>query len=75
MSGTFNIQPPPNEKGDEPLFRVIYIIDVNASDTREAAEFTHRIMTDSHSLLSVLEVMDRKGVVVKIDLSKEKMKG
>ena len=72
MSSTFNIQPPPKEKGDEPLFRVIYIIDVNASDTQEAAEFTHQIMTDPQSLPPVLQVMNWKGKVVKIDLSKKK---
>ena len=72
MSRIFNIQPPPKENGDEPLFRIIYVIDVNASDALEAARLTHQIMTDPHSLPPILEVMDRKGVVVKIDLSKEK---
>ena len=72
MSRTFNIQPPLKEKGDEPLFRVIYIIDVNASDAQEAAEFTHQIMTDPQSMAPVLQVIDHEGTVVKIDLSKEK---
>ena len=71
MSRTFNIQPPLKEKGDEPLFRVIYIIDVNSSDAQEAAEFTHQIMTDPKSLPPVLQVMDCEGKVVKIDLSKD----
>ena len=74
MSGMFNIQPPPKENGDEPLFRVIYVIDVNAADALEAARLTHQIMTDSNSLPPVLEVMDHKGQVKKIDLS-EKLKG
>ena len=30
------IGPPPEEMGDEPLFRVMYMIDVNASDIHEA---------------------------------------
>ena len=69
MSRMFNIQPPPKEKGDEPLFRVIYVIDVNAANPLEAAKVTHQIMTDPHSLPPVLEVMDHEGKVEKIDLS------
>jgi hypothetical protein len=65
------IEPPPEEKGDEPLFRVVYIIDVNANDIREAAEYTHRIMTDPDSLRPVLHVIDSKGNSTEIDLSKD----
>ena len=68
MSKTFDIHPPPSEKGDEPLFRVIYVIDVNAADALEAAKLTHRIMTDPDSMPPVLEVMDHDGKVEKIDL-------
>jgi hypothetical protein len=63
------IEPPPKEKGEEPLFRVVYIIDVNAGDVREAAEYTHRIMTDPESLPPVLHVIDSKGVCTELDLS------
>jgi len=63
------IDPPPEEKGDEPLFRVVYVIDVNAGDVREAAEYTHRIMTDPESLRPVLQVIDSKGHSLEIDLS------
>ena len=63
------IDPPPEEKGDEPLFRVVYMIDVNASDVCEAAEYTYRIMTDPDSLPPVLQVMDSKGHNTEIDLS------
>ncbi len=63
------IDPPPKEKGDEPLFRVVYIIDVNAGDVHEAAEFTHRIMKDPDSLRPVLHVIDSKGVYTEVDLS------
>jgi hypothetical protein len=65
------IEAPPEEKGDEPLFRVVYIIDVNAGDVREAAEYTHRIMTDPTSLRPVLHVIDSKGNNTEIDLSKD----
>ena len=65
------IEPPPKEKGDEPLFRVVYIIDVNSGDVREAAEYTHRIMTDPESLPPVLHVIDSKGKSTEVDLSKD----
>ncbi|MFC1605162.1 hypothetical protein ACFL5F_09075 [Planctomycetota bacterium] len=65
------IDPPPKEKGDEPLYRVVYIIDVNAGDVHEAAEYTHRIMTDPDSLRPVLHVIDSKGSSTEIDLSKD----
>ena len=64
------IESPPEENGDEPLFRVVYIIDVNSGDVREAAEFTHRIMTDPKSLPPVLNVIDHSGGIVTVDLSK-----
>ena len=67
---SLKIDPPPEEKGDEPLFRVVYVIDVNAGDVREAAEYTHRIMTDPDSLPPVLHVIDFKGNSTEIDLSK-----
>ena len=66
------IEPPPKERGDEPLFRVVYIIDVNARDVREAAEYTHRIMTDPESLRPVLHVIDSKGSSTKVDLSDDR---
>ena len=65
------IDPPPKEKSDEPLFRVVYIIDVNSCDIREAAEYTHRIMSDPDSLRPVLHVIDSKGNSTEVDLSKD----
>jgi len=67
----FTIEPPPEESGPEKLYRVVYIIDVNAADPKEAAEFTHQIMTDPGSLPPVLHVIDESGRRVEIDLSKE----
>ena len=68
-SDGLKIEPPHEEKGDEPLFRVVYVIDVNAGEVREAAEYTHRIMTDPDSLPPVLQVIDSKGHSTEIDLS------
>jgi hypothetical protein len=65
------IDAPPEEGGDEPLFRVVYIIDVNAGDVREATEYAHRIMTDRDSLRPVLHVIDSKGNCTEVDLSED----
>lgn len=66
-----NIEPPPKESGDEPLYRVVYVIDVNSADVQEAAQYTHRIMTDPESLPPVLHVIDYKGNDTVVDLSAE----
>ncbi len=63
------IEPPPREDGEESLFRVVYVIDVNAAGVRDAAEYTHRIMADPNSLAPVLHVINGKGRDVVIDLS------
>ena len=63
------IGPPPEEGGDETLFRVVYVIDVGAANPLAAAEEVYRIMTDPDSLPPVLDVMDHCGKVTRIDLS------
>ncbi len=66
------IEPPPQEQGSqEPLYRVVYIIDVHAADVRDAAEYTHRIMADPGSMAPVLHVLNSEGHDVVIDLSQE----
>jgi hypothetical protein len=65
------IDPPPEETSGEPLFRVAYMIDVNAGDVREAAEYTHRIMTDPDSMRPVLQVIDSDGNSTQVDLSED----
>jgi len=69
------IEPPHEEHGDEPLFRVAYVIDVNAASPVEAARQTHAIMTDHDSQPPVLEVIDHHGEVVRIDLSEDAAAG
>jgi hypothetical protein len=71
-SKNYQIRPPSQEKGVESLYRVIYIIDVNAQSALKAAKLTHQIMTDPDSILPVLQVMDCNGKITTIDLSKEK---
>ena len=65
------VEPPHKEGGDQPLFRVVYVIDVNATSPLEAARTAHRIMSDPDSQAPVLEVIDHRGKVVSIDLSEE----
>ena len=66
------IVPPHHEKAEEPLFRVVYVLDVNAGDAHAAAEYTQRIMTDPNSMLPVLQVIDHKGKTISVDLSENR---
>jgi len=66
------IEPPHEDSGDEPLFRVVYAIDLNAVSPAEAARQTHGIMADPESQPPVLEVIDHSGKAVSIDLSEER---
>jgi hypothetical protein len=63
------IEPPHKEGDDEPLFRVVYIIDVNAARPVAAATQAHHIMADPEAQPPFLEVMDHQGKVVSVDLS------
>jgi len=66
------ISPPPKDSGEEPLFRVVYVIDVNADDIKAAAEYTHQIMADANSMLPVLQIIDHTGKTVTVDLSENR---
>jgi hypothetical protein len=70
MKKGLDIQPPP--KGKQPLFRVIYQIDVGAGNMVEAAKMAYQMMTDSDSMPPVVEVIDNRGNKIRIDLSKRK---
>jgi len=59
---------PPKESGQPPLYRVVYVIDVNAVDARAAAKATHAIMSDPNSWPPVLETIDSQGHLIRIDL-------
>jgi len=65
------LSPPPRETGPEPLYRVVYVIDVNAPDPRQAAVRVHQIMTDPTSMRPVLDILDADGRWTRIDLSHE----
>jgi hypothetical protein len=59
---------PPTESGSLPLYRVVYVIDVNAADTQAAAQEAHVVMSDPNSWPPILDTMDCLGHLVRIDL-------
>ena len=63
------IEPPPKETGPERLYRVVYVIDINARNARQAAERTYEIMKDPGSMRPVLDVLDVAGQRTRVDLS------
>ena len=65
------IEPPPEDKGEESLWRVVYIIDVNAVDAHAAAVEVHRIMQNPDSLAPILEIIDGRGKVTRVDLAED----
>ena len=68
---SLHIDPPPSEIGPEPLFRVVYVIDLNAPNPKAAAQETHKIFLDPESIAPVLDVLDAQGHVTTIDLSQD----
>lgn len=69
-SKDYKISPPPKDKGEEPLFRVIYVIDVGAADERKAAEIAWRQMMRAEDAFDpVLVILDSEGKQTKLDLS------
>jgi hypothetical protein len=65
-SKDYKIEPPPKEKG---LFRVVYAIDVNASDEQGAAEEAWKMMRAEDAFAPVLMVLDSEGNKTKLDLT------
>jgi hypothetical protein len=48
---------------------VVYTIDINAMNARQAAQRAHEIMKDPQSMPPVLDVIDFRGRLTRIDLS------
>jgi len=65
----YRITPPPKETGDQPLFRVVHEIDVNAVNERKAAENAWQMVRSADALDPVLTVLDSEGKKTKLDLS------
>lgn len=68
-SKNYRIEPPPKDKGKEPLFRVIYAIDVGAADERKAAETAWQMMRAEDAFEPILVILDSQGKQTKLDLS------
>ncbi|MDD5135552.1 MAG: hypothetical protein PHP01_09110 [Phycisphaerae bacterium] len=68
-SKDYKISPPPRDKGEEPLFRVIYVIDVGAADERKAAETAWQMMRAEDAFEPVMVILDSDGKQTKLDLS------
>lgn len=69
-SKDYRISPPPKDKGKEPLFRVIYAIDVGAVDERKAAETAWQMMRAEDAFDPVMVILDSDGKQTKLDLCK-----
>lgn len=65
----YRISPPPKDSGEEPLFRVVYAIDVNASDEQKAAEQAWHMMRAKDAFDPILMVLDSEGKQTKLDLT------
>jgi hypothetical protein len=65
------IEPPPKESGPERLYRVVYVIDINAMNPKQAAERAYEIMKDPQSIRPVLDIIDSSGRQTRVDLSDE----
>ena len=68
-SKDYRIEPPPNDRGAEPLFRVVYAIDVGAADERKAAEAAWHMMRAEDAFEPILVILDSQGKQTKLDLS------
>lgn len=64
----FWIEAPRKVSDPDPLYRVLYVIDLNAADPEEAARKAHRYMASPTSMAPSLDVIDHTGHVVTIDV-------
>jgi hypothetical protein len=70
-SKDYRIEPSPKDHGSKPLFRIVYTIDVNGDSPQKAAEYAYELMAGNESMRPVLDVIDCKGSVIRIDLSED----
>ncbi len=68
-SKDYRIAPPPKEAGDESLFRVVYVIDVNGSDEQKAAEAAWQMMRAKDAFDPVMMILDSEGKQTQLDLT------
>ena len=65
----YHIDPPPKENGDQPLFRVVYTIDVGACDVKEAAHTALEMIRAKYTCDPILVILDSEGKQTALDLS------
>lgn len=63
------IKPPPSDSCDQPLYRVVYEIDVNAPDEQYAAQTAWQMMRAKDAFDPILMVLDSEGKQTQLDLS------
>ena len=69
------VSPPPAEgaKGlqgpGQTMYRVVYVIDIDALNPRHAAEQVYEIMQDPNSIPPLLDVLDCRGGQTQVDLA------
>ena len=68
-SKDYRINPPSKDSGTEPLFRVVYEIDVNASDEQKAAEQAWQMMRAKDTFDPIMMVLDSEGKQTELDLT------
>ena len=68
-SKDYRITPPPKDVGEEPLFRVVYAIDVNACDEQKAAEQAWQMIRAKDAFDPIFMVLDSEGKQTKLDLT------
>jgi hypothetical protein len=66
-----SLSPPPRETGPEPLYRVVYVIDVTAENAKQAAVRAYQLMKDPRSIRPVLDILDGNGRRTRVDLSQD----
>jgi hypothetical protein len=64
-----SIPPPPAEKGGQPLYRVVFVIDLPAKGPDSAAQQAQDMMSDPDSWPPVLQVIDHRGRTTTVDLA------
>ena len=64
-----SIPPPPTEKGGQPLYRVVFVIDLPAAGPDSAAQQAQDMMSDPDSWPPVLQVIDHRGRTTTVDLA------
>jgi hypothetical protein len=64
---------PPREKSKRKLYRVVYIIDINADSDKQAADQVHRIITDPDTIKPIFQVLRPDRRISTVDISRNEV--